>query len=204
MSESDSKQKAFTPQEVEALGRDPINRRIFSALQRDARLSYADLGRAVNLSAPAVFERVRRLERAGLLRYSVEIDADKIGLPFTSFVRIAASGGSHRDEMVAGLEALPEIEECHTIAGEDCLLVKARTANPPALDLLLQRIKLLPGVERTLTTAVLKTHFVRGVQAAAPSNEQTPTSAGAAQAESRVARRAAGRPPPRTGAAARK
>ena len=99
-----------------------------------------------------------------MLRYSVEIDAEKIGLPFTSFIRIAATGGSHRDEMVAGLEALPEIEECHTIAGEDCILVKARTANPPALDLLLQRIKLLPGVARTLTTAVLRTHFVRGVQ----------------------------------------
>lgn len=174
MDESDSKQKAFTPQEVEALGRDPINRMIFSALQENARLSYADLGRAVNLSAPAVFERVRRLERAGLLRYAVEIDAEKIGLPFTSFIRIAATGGSHRDDMVAGLEALPEVEECHTIAGEDCILVKARTANPPALDLLLQRIKLLPGVARTLTTAVLRTHFVRGVQMESLAAEEAP------------------------------
>ncbi|MBS0661153.1 MAG: Lrp/AsnC family transcriptional regulator [Verrucomicrobia bacterium] len=163
MDESDSKQKVFTPQDVEALGRDPINRKIFGALQADARLSYADLGRAVNLSAPAVFERVRRLERAGLLRYSIEIDAEKAGLPFTSFIRIAATGGQ-RDEMVAGLEQLSEVEECHTIAGEDCILVKARTANPLGLDLLLQRIKLIPGVARTLTTAVLRTHFERGVQ----------------------------------------
>lgn len=172
MDESDSKQKTFTPQEVEALGRDPINRKIFGALREDARLSYADLGRAVSLSAPAVFERVRRLERAGLLRYSIEIDASKAGLPFTSFIRIAATGGQ-RDDMVAGLEQLPEIEECHTIAGEDCILVKARTANPLGLDLLLQRIKLIPGVARTLTTAVLRTHFERGVQVLAVEPDET-------------------------------
>lgn len=167
MNEPDSKQKAFTPEEVAALARDPVNRTLLSCLQRDARQSYADLGKAVHLSAPAVFERVRRLERAGLLRYSVEVDAEKLGLLFCAFVRIATSRGGRCDQIVPALEEFPEIEECHSIAGEDSLLVKTRTVSPPALEMLLQRIRALPGAERTLTTVVLKTHFERGVQPAA-------------------------------------
>ncbi len=166
MTESASKQKVFSEREVEALARDPVNRTLLSELQRDARIPYAELGKKVHLSAPAVFERVRRLERAGVLRrYSIEVDPEKLGLLFCAFVRIATSTKGCCEHIVPALREFPEIEECHAIAGEDSVLVKTRTASPPELDRLLKRIRAVDGVERTLTTVVLLTHFERGIQA---------------------------------------
>ena len=159
---------------VPAVPMDATDRRLLSLMREDSRRSYADLGRLVNLSAPAVFERARKLERAGIIRrHTVDVDPLALGLGFCAFVRIATGGELPCDSLVPFLAGLPEVEECHAIAGEDSILAKVRTPSPLALEFLLQKLKQVPGVQRTVTTVVLQTHFERGLQPDRPSAEDS-------------------------------
>jgi Lrp/AsnC family transcriptional regulator, leucine-responsive regulatory protein len=103
---------------------DGPNRRLLTELQADARLSNAELGRRVGLSAPAVAERVRRLEQAGVITgYRAEVDPAAIGYPLSAIVRIRPAAQQLRK--VAELaERTPEVVECHRITGEDCFLMR--------------------------------------------------------------------------------
>lgn len=103
---------------------DETNRRILRALAEDPRLRTAELARAVGLSAPAVRERVGRLERAGVIRgYRLDLDPAAIGLPVTAWVRIRPGPGQL--PKVADLARdTPQVSECHRISGEDCFLLK--------------------------------------------------------------------------------
>jgi len=105
---------------------DSTNRRILRELQGDARLSMAELGRRVSLSAPAVAERVQRLEQAGVIvGYRAEIDPRALGFPVEAVVRVRPSMGQlHRIPEVA--RGLQEVVECHRITGEDCFLLHVR------------------------------------------------------------------------------
>jgi Lrp/AsnC family leucine-responsive transcriptional regulator len=99
---------------------DQTDRRIIGELTTDGRVSFAELGRRVNLSAPAVAERVQRLERAGVITgYRAELDPRALGYPLTAIVRVspAARQLSRIPELAA---EIPEIGECHRITGEDC------------------------------------------------------------------------------------
>ncbi len=78
-----------------------------------------------------------------------------------AFIRVNAGNQSCADT-AKFLEGFPEIEECHSVAGEDCVLLKVRLATPAELDDLLQKVRKAPGFQRTLTTVVLKSHFERG------------------------------------------
>ena len=141
---------------------DTIDRMLLGLLKKDAHSKYAALGEAVHLSPPTVHERVKKLERKGIIRrYSAEIDPHALGLDVAAFVRIM-----HRttcQTIAQELKHFIEIEECHSIAGEDSLLLKIRTANTADLEALLNRIRQIDGVERTFTSIVLLTHFERGV-----------------------------------------
>jgi Lrp/AsnC family leucine-responsive transcriptional regulator len=144
---------------------DDLSRKLLSLLRKDARSKYADLGREVHLSPPAVFERVKKLEKSGtILRYTVDLDPKKLLLSLCAFVQIRLLDDTTSEEVAELLTAYREVEECHSIAGEDCILVKVRTPDAAALSDLLLEMKKLPGVQRTLTTIVLSTHFERGIQ----------------------------------------
>lgn len=135
---------------------------LLKLLEADSRQQYADLGKAVHLSAPAVHARVKKLEQAGVIKgYSVKIDPAAIGKPICAFIRLSTSRVSCSDTGNL-LAKLPEVEECHSTAGEDCVLVKVRTKSTEALQNLIQTIVQLPGVTRTMTTVVLSSHFERG------------------------------------------
>ncbi len=145
---------------------DDQNRKLLTLLQQDSRTKYADLGKQVHLSPPAVFERVKKLEQSGVIRrFSVELDPQALGLPLCAFVRISSHHRLRCAELGKALRTLPEIEECHSIAGEDSVLIKVRTATTADLEALLQKVRAVDGVERTLTMVVLLSHFERGVQA---------------------------------------
>ena len=103
---------------------DPTNRRILFELERDARVSMAELGRRVNLSPPAVAERVQRLERAGvIISYRAEIDVRAIGYPIAAVVRVRPA--SRQIQQIAQVaRETPEVVECYRITGEDCFFVK--------------------------------------------------------------------------------
>lgn len=141
---------------------DATDRTLLALLQQDAQSSYADLGKALNLSAPAVHDRVKKLKRAGVLRrYTVEVDADQMGYPICTLVQVYLSDATCSD-VAPHLKDMAEIEECHSVAGEACLVLKVRTESPKSLEVFLTRVWKVPGVQRTNSMLVLDTYFDRG------------------------------------------
>jgi Lrp/AsnC family leucine-responsive transcriptional regulator len=139
---------------------DDTDRRLVAALLADARTSYADLARQVGLSAPSVHERVRKLEREGVLRgSSVDVDPKALGLGVSALVGLQQREGVDADEIVAGLLAVPEIEDCWFVAGDEAFVVKVRVADLDDLDRTLRVLRRVPGITRTRTTVVLSTAF---------------------------------------------
>jgi Lrp/AsnC family leucine-responsive transcriptional regulator len=110
---------------IESKALDDTNLRLLGELQRDARLSLAELGRRVGLTAPAVAERLQRLEQQGVIRgYHADVDPDAVGYPLTAVIRIRPA--PRQLQKVAELaRKTPEVVECHRITGEDCFLIKA-------------------------------------------------------------------------------
>jgi Lrp/AsnC family leucine-responsive transcriptional regulator len=104
---------------------DAINLRILDELQRDGRLSVAELGRRIGLSAPAVAERLQRLERDGVITgYHADVDPRALGLALTAVIRIRPAPGQL--ENVAKLASrTPEIVECRRVTGDDCYIATA-------------------------------------------------------------------------------
>lgn len=130
---------------------DEIGWKILRELQENARISFAELGRRVSLSIPAVTERVRRLEDAGIITgYHAEVDAEKIGLPITAFIRMNIVGDM-TPRLTALLKELPEISECHRGTGGDSFIMKVNVASVHHLERLIDR--LLPF--GTTTTSIV-------------------------------------------------
>lgn len=140
---------------------DQTDRMLLSLLKKDARQKYSELGEQVHLSPPAVHERVKKPERMGVIeRYTIEMDANALGLALYAFVRIHISQASC-EQVANALKQCPEVEECFSSAGEESMLVKVHTTTPIALEALLDHIRRLPGVERTQTSIILTKHFER-------------------------------------------
>ena len=143
---------------------DAIDRKLLGLLQQNAQAKYAELGQALNLSAPAVFDRVKKLRRQGALtRYTVEIAPEATGFGICAFVSVALTG-SNCAQVIPLLDPFHEIEECHSIAGAACLMLKVRTATPKELERFLSALWELPGVDKTETTLVLDTYLARGTR----------------------------------------
>ncbi|HEY3501756.1 MAG TPA: Lrp/AsnC family transcriptional regulator [Actinocatenispora sp.] len=107
---------------------DPTNLRLLRALANDPRLSMSALAREVGMSAPAVTERVARLERAGVIRgYRLDLDPAALGLPVAAWVRVRPGPGQ-LPKLADLAAATPEVVECHRITGEDCFLMKVHVA----------------------------------------------------------------------------
>ena len=118
---------------------DDVNRRLLAELQDDPRQTMSALARKVGMSAPAVTERVQRLEQSGVITgYRVDIDPAALGLPVAAYARIRPVPGQL--PRVAALAAsLPEVSECHRITGEDCFLIKVHAPAIEALEQILDR-----------------------------------------------------------------
>ena len=138
---------------------DQTSRVILDTLQSDARISNAELGRRVGLAPSAVLERIRKLEERGAVRgYNANIDPAAVDLGLLAFVLVRADerGGAPRTE--AALVAIPEVQEVHHVAGEDCFMLKVRARDTTALNhLLANQIGALESVRSTKTTIVLRT-----------------------------------------------
>lgn len=130
---------------------DEIGWKILRELQENARISFAELGRRVSLSIPAVTERVRRMEDEGIISgYHAEVDAEKIGLPISAFIRMNIVGDM-TPRLTAFLKELPEISECHRGTGGDSFIMKVNVASVHHLERLIDR--LLPF--GTTTTSIV-------------------------------------------------
>ena len=118
---------------------DAINARLLMELRDDPRLPMTQLGRRIGLSSPAITERVRRLEEAGVITgYRLDVDPAALGLPLTAYVRIRPNPGQLTK--IADLaRGIPEVVECHRITGEDCFILKAHFPAMDQLDRIIDR-----------------------------------------------------------------
>ncbi|MFK0135832.1 Lrp/AsnC family transcriptional regulator [Streptomyces murinus] len=134
-----------------AISLDAIDWRILDVLQRDGRTSFADLARAVSMSASAVTERVRRLEEGGVISgYAAVVDPERVGLDVMAFVRLRYPNGNYKPfhDLV---EAMPEILEAHHVTGDDCFVIKVAARSMRHLEEISGRI----GGLGSVTTSVV-------------------------------------------------
>lgn len=135
---------------------------LIEALQENASQRLEDLARMVHLSASSVHDRLRRLERIGVIRrWTVKLDVSALGLGVLALIGIRATKPC--SELIEALRTIPAIEECHSIAGELSMVIKVRVASTPALLELSERLRQIPGIEQTETTIVLKTQIDRPI-----------------------------------------
>jgi Lrp/AsnC family transcriptional regulator for asnA, asnC and gidA len=132
---------------------DQIDIAIIRLLAQDARTSVRKLARAVGMSAPAVAERIGRLERAGVIRgYRAELDRSLLGFPLVVYVGVVAVQGADQPRVVGALRAMPEVEDVRIVTGPKDLLVRLRVRDHEHLrDCLFDRIWNVDGVDRTET-----------------------------------------------------
>ena len=144
---------------------DEIDRKILGALAEDATRSYAELGRIVALSAPAVHERVKRLRADGVIRGTVAlIDGRRVGKRLLVFIHVKTQNWGHSEAMDR-FSRLPEFEEMHSVTGSASMILKVRLADPQALEALLRQIHRLESVVSTETFVALSTYLERPTQA---------------------------------------
>jgi Lrp/AsnC family leucine-responsive transcriptional regulator len=137
---------------------DEIDWKILKELQINARVSFAELGRRIGLTTPAVIERIRKLEDAKIITgYAAEIDTAKVGLPITAFIRMSISGVDY-SKIVDVAEKSKEVLECHRGTGGDSFIMKVAVADVAHLQNLID--KLTPyGIT---TTAIVLSSPVKG------------------------------------------
>lgn len=167
---------------------DEIDSAILRKLQANARTKLADLGREVGLAASSVHERLRRLQRDGIIvGWTLSLDPVGAGRPVTAFVGVEAdvTGASLGEQ----LRQRAEIDECHDVAGDLSFLLKVRAHDPEALLALVDWIRELPGVRQTRTTVVLKTEFERQLWLGEGGGRGQPLRAGSAVEGAKVRRR---------------
>jgi Lrp/AsnC family transcriptional regulator, leucine-responsive regulatory protein len=152
---------------------DGVDRHLIEALRANGRATFAELARRVGLSAPAVHERVGKLEAAGVITgYHAAIAPTALGLGVSALVGILQGDGSDSDRIAEALRAMPEIEDCWFVAGEETFVVKVRVLDVAALEQTIGALNRIRGVARTRTTVVLSTRFEGRVRPATdPSGE---------------------------------
>ncbi|GLZ03414.1 AsnC family transcriptional regulator [Actinomadura sp. NBRC 104412] len=134
-----------------------IDRQIMALLADDGRMSYTDLAKETGLSVSAVHQRVRRLQKRGVIKgFTAQLDNERIGLPLTAFVSIKPIDPAAPDDAPDRLADLAAIEACHSVAGEESYILKVRVGSPNELEELLQQIRAKANVA-TRTTVVLST-----------------------------------------------
>lgn len=138
---------------------DETDREILSILQENARTPNAEIARRVGLAPSAIFQRIRKLEEAGVIRgYAAAIDPRAFGYGLTAFVMIRTGEGARSGEVAAELGGIPEVREVHRVVGEDCFFAKVLVRDTEALGKLLdEQIQTLPSIASTRTIIVLST-----------------------------------------------
>ena len=141
---------------------DATDRAILELLQEDCKQALAAIGQKVGLKAPAVVERIHKLEQAGAITgYVALLDARRLGQDVTAFIGVSTD----HPRAIGGLErqvaAIADVLECHHVTGVHTLMLKVKTNNTETLEELIESIRSLAGVARTETMVVLSTHTER-------------------------------------------
>jgi Lrp/AsnC family transcriptional regulator, leucine-responsive regulatory protein len=158
-------------------GLDRIDLRLLELLQADGRRPYADLGAEVGISGPSAHERVKKLEARGVIQgYTAVVAPDALGFGVLAFTSLTQAPGKGAHDLAVDFKDIPEIEECHHIAGEADYLLKIRVRDTLDLERIIHRLQLNPHVNSTKTDVVLSSAFERRPIAARAQRETDPPS----------------------------
>ena len=137
---------------------DQIDLKILSILQSNGRCHLAEIAKEVDLSSPAVMERVRKLEAQGVIKsYQAVLDARKIGKDVTAFIGVSVDHQRHIEAFASHMMGQHDVLECHHVTGDESFILKVKTANTDSLEKLLAEIRSIEGVTGTITKVVLST-----------------------------------------------
>ena len=137
---------------------DEKDKLILSLLQKDGRMTASEMAEKVDLSVPAVTERMRKLTEGGVLKeFRAVLDAKKVGYDVTAYILLDMSSSNSYGDMVQYAQDNDEVLECHSITGEGSHILKVRTHDTSSLESLLRNIQSWPGVIRTHTMIVMST-----------------------------------------------
>ena len=155
-------------------GPDRIDLRLLELLQADGRRPYAELGADVGISGPSAHERVKKLEARRIIRgYAALVAPDALGYGVLAFTWLAQAPGTGTHDLTTDFAAIPEIEECHYIAGEADYLLKIRAVDTGDLGRIIRRLQTTPDVFSTETDVVFSSAFERRPLRAASSSDET-------------------------------
>jgi Lrp/AsnC family leucine-responsive transcriptional regulator len=156
---NDIRSLSFEPRKAKIINLlDLIDLKILSILQNSGRSRLADIAQEVELSAPAVMERVKKLEVGGVIKgYQAVVDGKKVGKEITAFIGVSV--GNQRDINKFAMQMLQhhDVLECHHVTGDESFILKVKSANTGSLEKLLGDIRSVEGVTRTVTKVVLST-----------------------------------------------
>ncbi|MCP4418925.1 MAG: Lrp/AsnC family transcriptional regulator [Chloroflexi bacterium] len=143
---------------------DEIDAQMLDLLQTDGRLTNAAIAEKVGLTTSTVYERVKKLEKKEIIqRYVAVVDPNKLGKPITAFIRLVIGTAPGEDyavgkrEFVAKCQAEADVLECHSVAGEDCYVMKVRVASTAALENLLEDLRSYGLIAKSTSSIVLST-----------------------------------------------
>lgn len=137
---------------------DQIDLKILSILQSSGRSRLADIAEEVDLSAPAVMERVKKLETGGVIKgYQAVVDGKKVGKDITAFIGVSVGNQRDMDKFATRMLQHHDVLECHHVTGDESFILKVKSANTASLERLLGEIRSVDGVTRTVTKVVLST-----------------------------------------------
>ncbi len=139
---------------------DDTDKKLLDLLQCNAHISNADMAAQVGLTVSSVHERVKKLERKGIIKgYVAVVDPDKLGKQMLAFLRLTVAPNSHATGEIRALcSQHPDILECHNVAGEDCFILKIRASGPKELEKLLSAIRASADASRSVTNIVLSSY----------------------------------------------
>lgn len=137
---------------------------LLQALQENARLSYSELGQRLGLSAPAIAERIRKLEEAGVITgYRAEVDRSKLGLPVTAIIRLSSGAGLTCHRVAQGVSEIPEVLECVRVTGSDSVVTKVVATSIAHLERIIDQLTIygLPTTSIALSKPVQRYSITR-------------------------------------------
>lgn len=139
---------------------DETDARILGMLQADGRRSYADLGTELGMAGPSAYERVKKLEARKVIRgYSADVDPAAVGLTVLAFTWVTQAPGTVALDLTPEFAAIPEIEECHHIAGAADYILKIRARDMNHMGAIVRRVQTTQHVFSTETDVVFSTGF---------------------------------------------
>ncbi len=148
----------MSPDRRTAADLDEVDWKIIDVLQEDGRATYARLAEAAGVSTASAHDRVRKLEKRGVIMgYQALVSPRLLGAGVTAYIAVSERGGAAYTDARDRLIALRGVEECHSVAGDESFLIKVRAESTLALERLVWHIRSIARIERTRTLVVLST-----------------------------------------------